>query len=260
MGPWMMDREVPTQVRKLSRIIIPEKRLRKKKSLIFWSCSPFSCQPTDLDGVASILTFTNNARNRFKPRSRYLQTDWDLRLPSVAKVLNSRYVKSVGFSPVEVLYGLSRASDVGLEVFLTQASRGWDDHFCRSLAWPLEMSLEGDSRVYWMGHVEERRSEVQCRGQLEAVGRRDRHEQRSSKPFAPGDMVMILAEGKPPKLRPRWCGRFRVKLRVGRASYQLANLDGSRIRGGFGLDFHEDALKLSEPRTGYLQTPWDELL
>ncbi|KAG5933782.1 hypothetical protein E4U59_006629, partial [Claviceps monticola] len=30
MEPWMIDREVPTQVRKLSRIIIPKKRLRKK--------------------------------------------------------------------------------------------------------------------------------------------------------------------------------------------------------------------------------------
>ncbi|KAG5955271.1 hypothetical protein E4U58_007159 [Claviceps cyperi] len=98
------------------------------------------------------------------------QTDRDLHLPSVAKVLNSRYVKSVGFSPVEVLYGLSRASNVGLGVFLTQASRGWDNHFCRSLAWPLEMSLEGDSRVHWMGRVEGRRSKVQYRGQLEAVG------------------------------------------------------------------------------------------
>ncbi|KAG6112152.1 hypothetical protein E4U13_004395 [Claviceps humidiphila] len=31
MQPWMINRELPTQVRKLSRIIIPKKRLRKKK-------------------------------------------------------------------------------------------------------------------------------------------------------------------------------------------------------------------------------------
>ncbi|KAG6153320.1 hypothetical protein E4U37_003045 [Claviceps purpurea] len=74
MEPWMIDREVPTQIRKLSRIIIPKKRMRKKKSPIFWSYSPFSCQPTDLDGVASIWTFTKDARNRFEPRSGYLQT------------------------------------------------------------------------------------------------------------------------------------------------------------------------------------------
>ncbi|KAG6273861.1 hypothetical protein E4U48_002710 [Claviceps purpurea] len=77
MEPWMIDREVPTQIRKLSRIIIPKKRMRKKKSPIFWSYSPFSCQPTDLDGVASIWTFTKDARNRFEPRSGYLQTPWD---------------------------------------------------------------------------------------------------------------------------------------------------------------------------------------
>ncbi|KAG6093860.1 hypothetical protein E4U31_006517 [Claviceps sp. LM219 group G6] len=35
MQPWMINRELPTQVRKLSRIIIPKKRLRKKKSVLF---------------------------------------------------------------------------------------------------------------------------------------------------------------------------------------------------------------------------------
>ncbi|KAG5968422.1 hypothetical protein E4U56_000369 [Claviceps arundinis] len=175
-------------------------------------------------------------------------TDWDL-------ILNSRYIESMGFSPVEVLNGLSRAAGTGLKAFLTQTSCSWDDRFCKSPAWPLETSLEGDPIVRWVGHVEGRRSEVECKGQVEAVARKHRHEQRNSNPFAPEDLVMVVSEGKRPKLRPRWQGLFRVKVRSGRASYQLTNLDGSRIRGGFGLGFHEDALKLFEPRTGYLQTP-----
>ncbi|KAG6313396.1 hypothetical protein E4U44_002609 [Claviceps purpurea] len=90
--------------------------------------------------------------------------DWDLQLPHVTKVLNARYVQSVGFSPIEILYGLSRSTDVGLKSFLTQASSVRDGSFRKSLAWPLEASLDGNSRVRWVGRSEERRARVERKG------------------------------------------------------------------------------------------------
>ncbi|KAG5988659.1 hypothetical protein E4U52_006340 [Claviceps spartinae] len=137
--------------------------------------------------------------------------NWDLQLPHVTKVLNARYVQSVGFSPVEILYGLSRSPDVGVKSFLTQASSAWDGPLRKSLAWWLEASLDGDSRVRWIGRSEKRRARVERKGQIKAAARKDCHAQRHSKPFVPGDMVMVVSEGKPPKLKPRWQGPFELR-------------------------------------------------
>ncbi|KAG6174846.1 hypothetical protein E4U51_000080 [Claviceps purpurea] len=186
--------ELLRESRELSSSVIVRRKRKKKKKEVGVVVAPR--QSHSNVGLAEVANrILKNVLNKVTENL----TDWDLHLPSVTKILTSCYIESVGFSPVEVLYGLSRASDVGLEVFLTQASHGWDDHFCRSLAWPLEMSLEGDSRVHWMGRVEERRSEVQCRGQLEAVGRRDLHEQRIVKPFDPGGYCDGSGRGKATK-------------------------------------------------------------
>jgi hypothetical protein len=76
---------------------------------------------------------------------------------------------------------------------------------------------------------------------------------RTDTPPQPGDLVMLVQEGKPQKLEPRWRGPFRVDRRSGRASCKLLNMDGSTIAGG-NLDYHEDHLKLFTPRIGHLQT------
>ncbi|KAG6070441.1 hypothetical protein E4U15_008004, partial [Claviceps sp. LM218 group G6] len=139
-----------------SSIIVRKKRRKKKKEVGIVVASRQSCKNVGLVGV------TNRLLQIVLNKVIKNLTDWDL-------ILNSRYIESMGFSPVGVLYGLSRAAGTGLKAFLTQTSCGWDDHFCKSLTWPLETSLEGDPIVRWIGHVEERRPEVECKGQVEAV-------------------------------------------------------------------------------------------
>ncbi|KAF7560744.1 hypothetical protein G7046_g3395 [Stylonectria norvegica] len=108
-----------------------------------------------------------------------------------------------------------------------------------------------------MAQVEEIRDEVREAGALEAEARRARHAQRDTEPFEPGDLVIVIEEGKPPKLEAQWRGPFRVIERRGQASYQLSQLDRSRIQGG-SRDQHEDHLKLFRPRTGYLESETDK--
>ncbi|KAG6235021.1 hypothetical protein E4U23_000870, partial [Claviceps purpurea] len=148
--------ELLGESRELSSSVIVRKKRKKKKREVGVVVAPRQSHRNV--GLSEV---TNRILKPVLNKVTENLTDWDLHLPSIAKILISRYIESMGYSPVEVLYGLSRAADTGLKAFLTQTSCGWDNHFCKSLTWPLETSLEGDPIVRWVGHVEERRSEVE---------------------------------------------------------------------------------------------------
>ncbi|KAG6061739.1 hypothetical protein E4U32_002815 [Claviceps aff. humidiphila group G2b] len=247
---WQISPELSRQFGKLySRVAVPWKRSRKKVS--------FSLEEKSA-GLAGGVSRKARVKIRLSlaPGGFYTDSDPAFASAELSSVFQKKGIgllyaprqshKSVGLvevssrilqavlSPIEVLYRLTRRLPTGVQSFLTQVSIDCNKEFCDALTWPSEDALNGDARVFWVARVEERRSEIELKGQVEAAARRYRHEQRNSKPFAPGELVMVVSEGKPPKLR-----RFEVALTT---------------------DFHEDALKRFEPRSGYLQSSWDELL
>lgn len=126
--------------------------------------------------------------------------------------------------------------------------------------WPEDDEVHADLVVGWIAAREEVRSTVRASDEARNVARIDRHNLRSRPGFNPGQLVMLVQEGKPPKLRQRWNGPFRVAAKVGRASYRLVNLDGSMLYAGEQLDYHADSLKVFEPRQGYLRRVDEERL
>lgn len=178
-------------------------------------------------------------------------TDWDLSLGTTAKNLNCRIIPSLGYSPHELLYGVRPQTELGVEF------PGQDTQSLRT-------SLQDGTRLWPLGedharlvlqHVAEREGvvdEMNGRSLAQSQIRRDRHDQRKRTSLQEGEWVMIVQEGKPPKLQPRWRGPFKIARRTGRASYLVVNLDGSPLHRGLPLDIHEDSLKRFVQRTGYL--------
>ncbi|KAF7550335.1 hypothetical protein G7046_g8046 [Stylonectria norvegica] len=174
----------------------------------------------------------------------------------LAKAMNSRLIPLLGYSPNEILFGLGKRSPCA------QAYPGCGEAAVRQMA--LEGKMQEPSARLWpnlvlqhVAVVEGNRSEVMETGNRELEARRARHAQCRERPFAPGDLVMVVQEGKPPKLQPRWRGLFRVLRRAGRATYRLGNIDATRLTGA-NCDQHEDHLKLFQPRSGYLRSDGDD--
>ncbi|KAL7798820.1 hypothetical protein V8C43DRAFT_276356 [Trichoderma afarasin] len=178
-------------------------------------------------------------------------TDWDSSLGTTARNLNCRIIPSLGYSPHELLYGVRPQTELGAEF------PGRDTQSLRT-------SLQDGTRLWPLGedharlvlqYVAEREGvvgEMNGRSLAQSQIRKDRHDQRKRTSLQEGEWVMIVQEGKPPKLQPRWRGPFKIARRTGRASYLVVNLDGSPLHRGLPLDIHEDALKRFVQRTGYL--------
>lgn len=126
-------------------------------------------------------------------------------------------------------------------------------------AWPGDAALYADLVTVRMASLRMDREPLWEANQLKTTARWARQAFRCATPLGAGDLVMLVQEGKPPKLQPRWRGPFKVLRRAGRASYRLGNLDGSKPTGS-QLDFHEDALRLFVPRSGHLKGDGEELL
>ncbi|KAH7319936.1 hypothetical protein B0I35DRAFT_478234 [Stachybotrys elegans] len=187
-------------------------------------------------------------------------TDWVSYLSGVSQAMNSRVVQSLGYSPAEILYGID------LRIPL-------DKRFPPLDTSNLKGSLEED-RAVWGDCEEAAEAVVQFVASREAIRRyvdelekreldirQERHDLSRYAPYHPGHLVMVLQEGKPKKLRPRWTGPFRIQVRVGRASYSLENVNGTPIAVSSRrlYDYHYDHLKPFFPRTGRLATPGEDL-
>lgn len=177
---------------------------------------------------------------------------WDEKIPHVVRNVNARHMEHIGFSPFEILHGhLPRGafeseyppegqenlrSAMSQGTYIVPADPEWHEYVVKHVA-----------RIQYCQEVVRSGHEIR-RAQKQAV-----HNRRNQR-LQEDDFVMVLQEGKQPKLTPKWRGPFRIKTREGRQSFKLSNLDGSRISP---REYHEDSLKLFVPRTGHLRTEDD---
>jgi hypothetical protein len=176
---------------------------------------------------------------------------WDEQLGETMRALNLRHAVVAGFCPVEILYGLGERTMLDLK-YLSLGDARLAKAFARQQKVPLPANYP-DRVALRVGEMQQARQEVKWKGDAVRATRAARHEMRTDTLPQPGDLVMLVQEGRPPKLRARWRGAFRIDRRLGRASYKLLNVDGSPIQGG-GLTYNEDHLKLFVPRSGHLLT------
>ncbi|KAG6042677.1 hypothetical protein E4U17_001281 [Claviceps sp. LM77 group G4] len=135
---WQISPELSRQFRKLSsRVTAPRKRSGKKVSFAFEEKSVGLASGvkrkarvkknhntellrkhgpgTKLFGI-SVSEVSNRILQAVLNKTVEHPLDWDLQLPKVVSVLNSRFIKSVGYSPIEVLYGLTRRLPTGFNL------------------------------------------------------------------------------------------------------------------------------------------------
>ncbi|KAF3798303.1 hypothetical protein GCG54_00015285 [Colletotrichum gloeosporioides] len=150
---------------------------------------------------------------------KYEADEWDVNLPRELLKVNTRFIQSLLFTPYEILYG-----------FMPQPPVFAAGSFKVGAEWtpPPESELD-EAAIWYVARMEGVRREVADRMSVTAAAQAARHDQRAYQPFRAGDLVMVVQEGKQPKLEPRWRGPFAVKARVGRASYVLEQLDGTPI-------------------------------
>ncbi|KAI1872008.1 uncharacterized protein JN550_004211 [Neoarthrinium moseri] len=181
--------------------------------------------------------------------------EWPSKLPEVFREMNSRQMRTMGWSPFEIMHGyLPRGA---LEAAFPPNSHVEVRRAAEMMELPEKEDLE-QAILNHMARVQYCRETVFTEREAERIIRKHRHDVRRPA-IAPGDLVFTFQEGKPPKMVAKWRGPFRVKERVGRASFKLENLDGTGMRHS-RYDYHEDSLKLFVPRKGYLRQPDDLVL
>ena len=134
--------------------------------------------------------------------------DWDLSVPLSLRAVNSRCIRSLGYSHFEILHscralkGLSSAYG-GLVLSTLRVcieAPGF------SL---LEGEAPGDAVVGHMVQSYVVSSSIRATDRVEMEARRARYDLRAT-PFSSGTLVMMATEGRPPKLSPKWTGPYFV--------------------------------------------------
>ena len=172
---------------------------------------------------------------------------WDLHLNDCLKSVNTRHIRTLGYSPFEILHGCMAwggASSLGCSL---KANRLLEAMSSENFE-PVSGTAHADAVAAHVARAQSVAASVRTSDAAEMTLRAEKHELRPV-PFAVGDLVMLAVEGRPAKLEPKWRGPFFIRERVGRASYLLSQLNGAPIP----LDRHENHLKPFRPRVGYLR-------
>lgn len=183
--------------------------------------------------------------------------DWDEGMQDIMTTVNGRVMQSVGYSPSEILFGIGLSASLErsyptFETTKLKATLENDGQWAHA-----DDEVHADLVTGWVALLEEVRDDISLAQRETNAARLAQHRLRSLPPYKPGKWIMVVQEGKPPKLTPRWRGPFMISRQIGRASSESMNIDGSSISLGKPLEFHEDQLKPFQPRTGYLAGDWD---
>ena len=180
------------------------------------------------------------------------ECDWVSAGDISTMAVNSRYTEHLGYSPVNILYGVE-----------TDLVENWSHHqnnkhvrITEDTPMPSEEAM-CEAAWDFMADRAEIRDETSERSNRAKDRQKERYDKGvRRKEFSPGQLVM--RQDPTPnlgKLDPRWTGPFVIHGFAGehRASYKLKRMDGTMIPNSF----HGDHLRLFEPRQGYLK-PEDE--
>ncbi|CAH0014489.1 unnamed protein product [Clonostachys rhizophaga] len=143
---------------------------------------------------------------------------WDDNLAAVMSSINKRHIRSLGFSPSEILYGLGPRS--GLDLKYASLSTIDRRSYIRLGRHRMDRdSFQAELVLRHLSQLHDIQQNIKNQRYDTAAVRQAAHDARQSRPLDVDDLVMLLQEGKPPKLRPRWRGPFRISRRTSRALY-----------------------------------------
>lgn len=187
-------------------------------------------------------------------------TSWDIELPKIMRMMNSRFMEKLGMSPFQLTHGYpSRGSfelkfPTSREFTLLQALKDGTYVFPEG-EHKLQLQIIHAGRIQYSLETARQENENDYALRLARHSAHQlRRRMRNDFPSA-GDLAMVVQEGKRGKLMAKWRGPFRVRQVVGRMSVILENLNATEIQGR--NEYHVDSIKPFIPRTGHLRLPGD---
>lgn len=183
--------------------------------------------------------------------------EWDERVSEATAHLNRRYMATIGYSPVEILFGTNAGELNELEHVIVSEHRQAIVEMAKIYAEEKAIEGEVDGESWADFHYIAERQTKHAR-----VKRKRRKEQETRKaawePWKPrrrlrkGDMVMVLLKKEEvKKLQPKWNGPFRLSGLSGDQgmSWEVENIEGRAL-----TTVHEQHIIRIPPREGYLTT------
>lgn len=213
--------------------------------------------PTKAHRSVGMVEVTNKLVQGILGKTHSARDHWDEGMEKMVRAMNGRTLASLGYSPTEILFGVTARGPLEWKADSWRNATGKGSLQTGRFEVP-KGAAHANSVLFYMAGREVIHGNVTSQTDWVMANRTARHEMRTAPTFPEGTLVMVVQEGKPPKLRPRWRGPFKVAKRLGRCSYVLENVDGTPIVGVGSLEFHQDHLKVFSPRVGYLKGASDD--
>ena len=185
-------------------------------------------------------------------------TDWDLKLPRIASAVNARHIEQLGYSPVELLFGLVPGEFLGREHLFPRPDREETVKLVQSENFEQKMEhISPPAIIQRLADLDVSRNTAHERSEESKHDRKEKFDLKLKRQrLVAGDTVYrdqpIENRDRKKSVVPKWKGPYQIHGPVGehRASFRIQNLDGKVLPG----IYHGDQLKKVVPREGYLIT------